>query len=339
MTKHELKEHEKHQRERQEGHEKHGLLGGVFGSRDKHDKHHTDRDAALGAGAGAGTAVAAENLTSHHGQTGMSSSDYASQPAGGNFTSGSTAHTMHGGRRAGDEPFDAATAGTGGTMATKGYGGSDAYTSGVSGYGNSSNYNDAHTSSNNPISTQTAGGIGAGSAYGAASSATSSGHVMGAPHDDHFGRNLSQRDPHLYDDNTNTSSTSKLSNLVHGGNSSKRREGYGSSTRNAADSESYDPTSANYGSASQLGGGSGLVDRSRATDDMTTGIEGTTAHGRSSGVTGGPSYADEGADNLQASEHQRSGMSKLLHRENPTKLHKEPVGGYPSTHTGGVGLQ
>lgn len=95
MTKHELKEHEKHQREREQGHEKSGLLGGVFGSHDK---------------------------TSHHGHSDVSSSDYASQPAGGNFSTGSTSHTMHSGRRAGED-FDPATAGTGGTMGTKGYGG------------------------------------------------------------------------------------------------------------------------------------------------------------------------------------------------------------------------
>lgn len=151
---------------------------------------------------------------------------------------------------------------------------------------------------------------------------------MGAPHNDHFGRNLSKRDPHLYDDNTTSSSGSKLSNFIHGGNSSKRRSGY--TTRGPAEeSSSYDPASENYGSSSGMG--AGLVDRSRADDDMTTGLEGTTAHPgatTSSGVTGGPSYADEGADDLQATEYQRSGLSKMLHRENPTKLHKEPKGGY-----------
>jgi len=118
-----------------------------------------------------------------------------------------------------------------------------------------------------------------------------------------FGSELPTREPHHYYDH-NASSTSDYSK---DGNSSFRRSGYGKA--DGSSSSSYNPMSANYGSSAAIGSTDGYESRQAAaqgltySSDPTTGLEGTTAH-KSSGIGG------------------------MLHRDHPTKLHKDPKDGY-----------
>lgn len=112
-----------------------------------------------------------------------------------------------------------------------------------------------------------------------------------------FGAELPTREPHHYYDN----STTGTSDYSKDGNSSFRRSGYAG---DGSSSSSYNPMSANYGSSAAIGSTDGYESRQAAaqgltySEDPTTGLEGTTAH------------------------------KSMLHREHPTKLHKEPKNGY-----------
>jgi len=300
VTKHERKEHEKHEHERGGG-LLHSHHAGHTDQRDAdinptHDRH-TGRDAALGAGAGAGAIGLAERERGHHG-SGIGQSDYASQPAGGNFSSPS------------------------GTA----IGNSSSNYSNTTGFSGLSSSNDPYSSSSNQ-------GLGQGSSTGTS----------------RFGSNYRTDGPHHYGDSSYTHNNQKSSSLnpfsktsgsqqttsqqssslnpfSKDGSSSKRRAGYGNSSRSAADSEAYDPSNPNYGSASAIGTTDGYAQRGSQLDsDPTTGLSGTSA---GTGNNTYSSYADSSADNLQSSGHKSGGLSGLLHRDHPNKLHKEPQGGY-----------
>jgi len=308
VTKHERKEHEKHEHERGGGllhsHHDKNLQDQYAGRTDQRDAdinpthdRHTGRDAALGAGAGAGAIGLAERERGHHG-SGIGQSDYASQPAGGNFSSPSgtavggsstnyTNPTGSSGLSSSNDPYSSSSnQGLGSSTGTSRFG-SNNRTDGPHHYGDSSyTHNNQKSSSLSP-----------------------------------FGNSGSQQ--------TTSQQSSSLNPFSNNGSSSKRRAGYGNSSRSAADSEAYDPSNPNYGSASAIGSTDGYAQRGSQLDsDPTTGLSGTSAGTGNNTYSSGPSYADSSADNLQSSGHKSGGISGLLHRDHPNKLHKEPQGGY-----------
>jgi len=305
MTKHEIKEHEKHEHQRGGGllhsHKDTNLQDQYAGRTDQRDAdinpthgHHTGRDAALGAGVGASAVGLAES--GHHG-SGVGSSDYASQPAGGNFSSpsgtavgGSSTNFSRGGNSGltSNDPYSSqGTQGLGSSTGSSTFG-SNYRTDGPHHYGESSyTHNNQKSSSLNP-----------------------------------FASSGSQQQ-------TTSQQSSSLNPFSNNGSSSKRRAGYGNSTRNPADSEAYDPSNPNYGSSSAIGSTDGYAQRGSQLDsDPTTGLAGTSVGTGNNTYSSGPSYADQSADGLQSSGHKSGGLSGLLHRDHPNKLHKEPQGGY-----------
>jgi hypothetical protein len=300
MSKHEIKEHEKHEHQRGGGllhsHNDSKLQDQYAGRTDQRDAdinpthdRHTGRDAALGAGVGAGAVGLAES--GHHG-SGIGQSDYASQPAGGNFSSPS------------------------GTAV-----------------GSSNNFS-RPTGSSDPYSSTSNQGLGSSST---GSNVFGSNYRTDGPH--HYGESAythnNQKSSSLnpFANTTGQQTTSQQSSSLNpfskDGSSSKRRAGYGNSSRSAADSEAYDPSNPNYGSSSAIGTTDGYAQRGSQLDsDPTSGLAGTSVGTGNNTYSSGPSYADQSADNLQSSGHKSGGLSGLLHRDHPNKLHKEPQGGY-----------
>jgi hypothetical protein len=366
MSAHELKEHEKHQHQREQdgsnlsshidgkhdhGNASHdekkgsGILGGLLGGHKDKKEHnledqyagrtdqrsaelhsdstsHAGRNTALGVGAlGAGGLAAHEydNRSSPAGgsypdttsssqnfsrPTGSSIDPYSTSSSGPTGSAIGSQYGQQGGSFATENPLSdhhpkpaGLGAATTGTALGAGSTSLDAYSTGQQSQGLSSSTTDPYSSSSQTQSTGT--------------------HV--------FGSKLRNDGPHHYGENA-----SSQQQIAEGGNSSKRRTGYGSSStfltststskplRDASDSEAYDPRNPNYGSSSAVGQTDGYGQRS----DPTTGIEGTSVG------TGNNTYSSNtsGLDRT-ASGKERSGVSKLLHREHPNKLHKEPPQG------------
>lgn len=346
MTAHEIKEHEKHQHQREndgstlqshiDGKHEHGhadrdekkgsgILGGLLGghhdkkehrlddqyagrtdqrSGELHHDSHVGRDAAIGAGA-----LGAGGLAAHE-------YDNRSAPAGGSYPDTSST-TQNFSRPTGSsvDPYSTSSSGPTGTAIG---GGSFATENPLSDYHQSTaGVGGAETGTALNAATSNRDAYGSGqpgaSTFGSSSTSTDPYSQTQSTGTHAFGSKLPNRDPHHYGENAHNQQP-----VAEGGNSSKRRTGYGSSTpstakasRDASDSEAYDPRNPNYGSTAAIGQTDGYGSR-----DPTTGIEGTSVG------TGNNQYSSN------TSGKERSGMDKLLHREHPNKLHKEPPQGY-----------